>query len=117
MNRLDRLDRRARHSLGGAVAFVGILLLVLGWYLISGQALAAKQLPYLASASLPGAALLVCGTVVMLTGPDAEASRRIAELHALLLEPIPESRSDSETDPASDPGAESPVESAAESDV
>jgi hypothetical protein len=88
MDRLDRLDRRARYSLGGAVAFAGVLLLVLGWYLISGQALAAKQLPYLASASLPGAALLVCGVVVALTGADTEASRRIAELHSLLTEAV-----------------------------
>jgi hypothetical protein len=91
MDRIDRMDRRARYSVGGAVAFVGVLLLVVGWYLISGQALAAKQLPYLASASLPGAVLVVCGTVFGLTGAserDAEAARRIAELHALLTEAV-----------------------------
>jgi len=31
MSRLDDLDRRTRVALGGAVGFVGILLLVLGW--------------------------------------------------------------------------------------
>jgi hypothetical protein len=91
MDRLDQMDRRARYSVGGAVAFAGVLLLVLGWYLISGQALAAKQLPYLASASLPGAALLVCGFVFMISGSserDLLAARRIAELHALLTEAV-----------------------------
>jgi hypothetical protein len=116
VNRLDLLDRRARYSLGGAVAFVGVLLLVLGWYLISGQVLAAKQLPYLASASLPGAALLACGTVVMLTGPDVGTARRIAELHALLTEAVAESRSDSDTDPETAPGTDPIGESPAESD-
>lgn len=91
MDRLERMDRRARYSAGGAAAFVGVLLLVLGWYLISGEAIAAKQLPYLASASLPGAVLVVCGFVFAVTGPtdrDAEAARRIAELHALLTEAV-----------------------------
>ena len=92
-DRLDRMDRRARFSVGGAVLFVGVLLLVLGWYLISGQALAAKQLPYLASASLSGAVLVVCGFLFMVSGGsgvDAEAVRRMAELHALLTEAVGE---------------------------
>jgi hypothetical protein len=91
MDRLERMDRRVRYSAGGAVAFVGVLLLVVGWYLISGEAVAAKQLPYLASASLPGAVLVVCGFVFAVSGPterDAEAARRIAELHALLTEAV-----------------------------
>jgi hypothetical protein len=91
MDRLERMDRRARYSVGGALAFVGVLLLVLGWYLISGEAVAAKQTPYLASASVPGAVLVVCGFLLALTGPserDAEAARRIAELHALLTEAV-----------------------------
>lgn len=91
MDRLERMDRRARYSVGGALAFLGVLLLVLGWYLISGEAIAAKQLPYLASASLPGAVLVVCGFLFALSGPaerDAATARRIAELHALLTEAV-----------------------------
>ena len=116
MDRIDRMDRRARYSVGGAVAFVGVLLLVVGWYLVSGQALAAKQLPYLASASLPGAVLAVCGTVFMLTGAserDAEAARKIAELHALLTEAVgtggPATAEDEEAEaaPAATPQPES----------
>lgn len=89
MSRLDSLDRRTRLALGGAVVFVGVLLLVLGWYLISGEAIAAKQLPYLASASIPGAVLVVCGFVLAVSGsPDPDMARRIAELHALLTEAV-----------------------------
>jgi hypothetical protein len=89
MSRLEEADRRTRLALGGAVGFAGVLLLVVGWYLISGEAVAAKQLPYLASASLPGAVLVVCGVVVALSGTtDPDTARRIAELHALLTEAV-----------------------------
>jgi hypothetical protein len=109
LDRLDQMDRRARYSVGAAVSFAGVLLMVLGWYLISGEAIAAKQLPYLASASVPGAALLVCGTVFMLSGGsgvDADTARRVAELHALLTEAIAadaEPQSDAESRPAAEP--------------
>jgi hypothetical protein len=89
MSRLDDLDRRTRVALGGAVGFVGVLLLVLGWYLISGEAVAAKQLPYLASASVPGAVLVVCGFILAISGTtDPDTARRIAELHALLTQAV-----------------------------
>jgi hypothetical protein len=103
MDRLERMDRRARYSVGGALAFVGVLLLVLGWYLISGEAIAAKQLPYLASASLPGAVLVVCGFLFAVTGAserDLQAARRIAELHALLTEAVAVPGDDADADEA-----------------
>lgn len=89
MSRLDDLDRRTRVALGGAVGSVGVLLLVLGWYLISGEAVAGKQLPYLASASIPGAVLVVCGFSFAVSGSsDPDTARRVAELHALLTEAV-----------------------------
>ena len=57
---------------GWLVAAVGVGLTVLGWYQISGQPTEAQQLPYLASATIPGAALIVAGTVMV-------AARRIAD--------------------------------------
>jgi hypothetical protein len=104
MDRLARMDRRTGYAVGGAVAFVGVLLLVLGWYLISGEAVAAKQLPYLASASLPGAALVVCGTLLALTGHkdrDAEYARMLEELYTLLTEAV-------EAEPAAEPDGTRP---------
>ena len=41
--------------LAAALAGVGAVLCVLGWYQISGQPTVAQQLPYLASATIPGA--------------------------------------------------------------
>lgn len=57
---------------GWLVAAVGVGLEVVGWYQISGQPTEAQQLPYLASATIPGAALIVAGTVMV-------AARRIAD--------------------------------------
>lgn len=103
MSRLVDLDRRTRLALGGAVGFAGVLLLVLGWYLISGEAIAAKQLPYVASASIPGAVLVVCGFLLALSATtDPDTARRVAELHALLTEAIDDSSSQAEAVPLSE---------------
>jgi hypothetical protein len=50
---------------GWLVAAVGVGLDVVGWYQISGQPTEAQQLPYLASATIPGAALIVAGAVLI----------------------------------------------------
>lgn len=57
---------------GWLIAAVGVGLEVVGWYQISGQPTEAQQLPYLASATIPGAALIVAGAVLI-------ASRRRVE--------------------------------------
>jgi hypothetical protein len=77
---------------GWLVAGIGVLLLGLGWYGVSGQSVEAKQLPYVASASLPGAALVISGAVLVAAervraGRDAD--RRIADLYQLLVEAEP----------------------------
>ncbi|WP_226962703.1 MULTISPECIES: hypothetical protein [unclassified Streptomyces] len=41
----------------------GAVLCVLGWYGVSGERFAERQLPYLASSTVPGAALVVAGSV------------------------------------------------------
>ncbi|WP_432249949.1 hypothetical protein ACRAR1_23870 [Streptomyces sanyensis] len=71
---------------GALVALAcGILLCVLGWYGVSGERVAERQLPYLASSTVPGAALLVVGAVLAVgsvreareeaAGQDAEGPR------------------------------------------
>lgn len=88
---LVALVRRA----GWLTAGLGVVLLVLGWYGISGQSSTAQQLPYLASASIPGAALVIGGLVLAgaervrgrAGAVDEATARRIAELHGLLVEP------------------------------
>ena len=66
--------------LAAALAGVGAVLCVLGWYQVSGQATVAQQLPYLASATIPGAALLAVGLALALRAPwSRRASRRTDE--------------------------------------
>ncbi|WP_035795114.1 hypothetical protein [Kitasatospora mediocidica] len=48
---------------GWLLALLGGAMCVLGWYAVSGERLTARQLPYLASATAPGAALIVAGVV------------------------------------------------------
>ena len=58
---------RSRILLWGGVAAAagGAVLCVLGWYGISGERFAERQLPYLASCTVPGAALIVAGAVLV----------------------------------------------------
>ncbi|MFJ3902797.1 hypothetical protein [Streptomyces sp. NPDC090025] len=62
---------------GGLVAVAaGAVLSVLGWYGISGERQVARQLPYLASCTVPGAALIVAGAVlVAATAPRGRRPR------------------------------------------
>jgi hypothetical protein len=60
-------------DIGWVVAAVGVGMDVVGWYQISGQPTEAQQLPYLASATIPGAALIVAGAVLI------AARRRVDE--------------------------------------
>jgi hypothetical protein len=55
--------------LAAALAGAGVILCALGWYQISGQPTVPQQLPYLASATIPGAALLIVGLMPALRGP------------------------------------------------
>ena len=81
-----------RPVLGYVLVVAGLLALLLGWYGVSGEALVAKQLPYLASGGLLGVALVVLGARFMLMQDLRRDSRRldhletmVNELHAALL--------------------------------
>ncbi|WP_406057090.1 hypothetical protein OG462_11715 [Streptomyces sp. NBC_01077] len=73
---------------GLVAAAGGAVLCVLGWYGISGERFAERQLPYLASCTVPGAALIVAGAVLVVAA------------HALPVRP-PEARG-----PGAAPGTE-----------
>lgn len=79
---------------GWIVVLIGAVLCAVGWYGVSGEKHEARQLPYIASATVPGAALIVAGAVLVAArqrggGASDEALRRqVAELHALILEPV-----------------------------
>jgi hypothetical protein len=65
--------------LAAALAGVGAVLCVLGWYQISGQPTVAQQLPYFASATIPGAALLAVGLALALRSPWSSEARGVRE--------------------------------------
>ncbi|MFE9041925.1 hypothetical protein ACFYOG_13515 [Streptomyces sp. NPDC007818] len=84
----------------GLVAAVGgAVLCVLGWYGISGERFAERQLPYLASCTVPGAALLVAGAVLVAAAaragpppsPDTEPSPGTEPSPDTVLPPPPSS--------------------------
>ncbi|WP_128981839.1 hypothetical protein [Streptomyces roseicoloratus] len=50
---------------GLVAAAGGAVLCAVGWYGISGERFAERQLPYLASCTVPGAALIVAGAVLV----------------------------------------------------
>jgi hypothetical protein len=65
------------------------VLCVVGWYGISGERFAERQLPYLASCTIPGAALIIAGAVLLTHGRNALAATRVEELYGLLVAPEP----------------------------
>ncbi|KOG43446.1 hypothetical protein [Streptomyces resistomycificus] len=70
---------------GWAALAAGAVLCVLGWYGVSGERHAERQLPYLASCTVPGAALIVAGAVLLTHGRNALAAARVEELFGLLV--------------------------------
>ncbi|MBC2903289.1 hypothetical protein [Streptomyces cupreus] len=70
---------------GWAALAAGAVLCVVGWYGVSGERFAERQLPYLASCTVPGAALIVAGAVLLTHGRNALAAARVEELYGLLV--------------------------------
>ena len=77
---------------GWILAGVGIIVIIVGWYGVSGQALVAKQLPYLISGGLGGVALVGVGAAMISaerrrqdTGRIERLEEMVGELRAVLL--------------------------------
>ncbi|MYT72791.1 MULTISPECIES: hypothetical protein [unclassified Streptomyces] len=70
----------------------GALLCVIGWYGMSGERYAERQLPYLASCTMPGSALIIAGAVLLTYGRSTVTSARVAELYELLVAGDPPER-------------------------
>ncbi|MFD4630364.1 hypothetical protein ACFVYR_22310 [Streptomyces sp. NPDC058284] len=68
-----------------AALATGAVLCVIGWYGVSGERFAERQLPYLASCTVPGAALIVAGAVLLTHGRSVLAAARVEELYGLLV--------------------------------
>lgn len=74
-----------------AALATGAVLCVIGWYGMSGERFAERQLPYLASCTVPGAALIVAGAVLFTHGRSTLATARVEELYELLVTADPTS--------------------------
>ncbi len=81
-----------RPYLGYIFVAAGVIALFIGWWGVSGTALVAKQLPYIASAGLAGVVLVAIGNRIFMTNDLRRDSGRldrleqmVAELHAVLL--------------------------------
>ncbi|MEU8920178.1 hypothetical protein AB0D10_04470 [Kitasatospora sp. NPDC048545] len=104
--------RGAREWVGWLLVAAGAVLCVLGWYGVSGEPFVEQQVPYLASSTIPGAALIVAGAVVVALRPPAPpehgglTDRRVERLYELLVEPSGTGAGTGSTgrDPAPDPG-------------
>ena len=70
----------------------GAVMLFLGWWGVSGTATIGEQMPYVASGSLPGVALVVAAAIVLMSESTQRSTQRtdalIAELHQLLVEDV-----------------------------
>ncbi|SOB81023.1 hypothetical protein [Streptomyces sp. 1331.2] len=97
--------RGAREWAGWLLLAAGAVLCVLGWYGVSGERFVEQQIPYLASSTIPGAALIVSGTVLFALRPPSPpehedlTDRRVERLYDLLVEP------DTDPGPGPDTGA------------
>ncbi|MFF5368487.1 hypothetical protein [Streptomyces sp. NPDC013187] len=75
---------------GWAALAAGAVLCVVGWYGVSGERYAERQLPYLASCTIPGAALIIAGAVLLARGRESIAATRVEELYHLLVAAEPD---------------------------
>jgi hypothetical protein len=88
---MDWTHTRMRTWLGVVVAVVGVVLLIVGWYKVSGESDVGRQMPYVVSACIPGGALLVAGAVLIAAERWRDAAmrtdQRVDALYALFTEP------------------------------
>nr|WP_030019454.1 hypothetical protein [Streptomyces monomycini] len=84
-NARTRFGARLAPWSGWAALAGGAVLCAAGWYGVSGERFAERQIPFLASCTIPGAALIVAGAVLVARGDQGLASARVEELYALLV--------------------------------
>lgn len=70
-------------------AFAGFVVLLLGWVGVSGEGLAAKQLPYMISGGIGGIFLLGLAAVLWLSADLRDEWRVLEEIRAALTDQDP----------------------------
>jgi len=77
-NSLNNLDWR--QAAGSALLLLGAILLVLGWYGVSGTTNTAQQLSYFISGGLGGAALVAAGLALLISFEHVADRQTLARL-------------------------------------
>lgn len=75
-----------RPTLGWALAGLGVIFIIVGWFGISGEAIVAKQLPYLISGGVGGIALVGVGATLIGTERLRQDSGRLDRLEHMVAE-------------------------------
>lgn len=78
--------RAARPWAGWVLAVAGFIVILVGWIGVSGQALVAKQLPYLISGGLGGVALVGIGVALISAERRHQDADRIERLEEMVGE-------------------------------
>ncbi|MCU1392630.1 MAG: hypothetical protein JWM34_1058 [Ilumatobacteraceae bacterium] len=86
----SRLSNRG--IFGIVLAVGGVVFIFLGWYGVSGRPTLGEEMPYLASGTIPGAAMLVAAAVMLAGDANHRSMERtnamMSELHTLLVEAV-----------------------------
>jgi hypothetical protein len=69
-----------RQALGGAFILAGVVAVMVAWFGISGTLDPGKQMPYLASGGIGGAALIALGVTLLLSFEHARDRAALAEV-------------------------------------
>jgi len=75
---LGRLDWR--QALGGALVAVGAVAIIIAWWGISGTLDPGKQMPYLGSGGIGGAALIALGVTLLISYEHVRDRAALAEV-------------------------------------
>jgi len=104
-----RLDWR--QALGGALVAVGAVAIIIAWWGISGTLDPGKQMPYLGSGGIGGAALIALGVTLLISYEHVRDRAALAEVLDRLDDL--EARLDRQLDAAAGNGRRSPTRKAA----
>ena len=80
----EQADWRAR--LGWALVLIGGLLVVAGYIGVSGKETEALQLPYLASGSIGGLAVVAFGSALLIAADVRRDRQRLGQIEGEMLE-------------------------------
>lgn len=75
-----------RPLIGWGLALIGVVVIIIGWFGISGEAIVAKQIPYLISGGLGGIALVGVGAALIGTERLRQDATRLARLEEMVAE-------------------------------